>query len=430
MKTNRTTITALSLLCLAMVTIGTAQERPEKTKQANTKVKPVEKSTLGTTANVHRTENLILAGQFAAEDIGKIKQAKIKRVINLRTDGEISWDYRAALKQEGLTLIEIPFRSPDSLNDEVFDKIRKLLKKDDQPTLLHCGSANRVGGVWLPFRVLDQGVDLETAIKEAEKVGLRTPFIKQKAIDYIKRQQQAKPKQNADESQTGSGNRSHPNQEQRERTKAKKADSVNPGINKTFLDPDLKPETYVERFEIESREIYAMRNELVAACEVQPGQTIADIGAGTGLFTKLFSAAVGKQGWVYAVDVSPRLVEFVSLSLSEHNIANVTTVLCAEDDINLPPQSVDLVFVCDTYHHFEYPASTLASIRRALRNNGRLVVIDFERIEGKSRDFIMGHVRAGKEVFRAEIQDSGFALQAELPFEGLQENYFLVFRKG
>lgn len=424
-----------ALLSLTIATTVTAQGSSTASKQQpeKTKVKAVEKVALGSTVNVHRTDKLILAGQFAKEDIAEIKQAKVKRVINLRTDGEISWDYRAALKQEGLELIEIPFRSPDSLNDEVFGKIRKLLKDEAEPTLLHCGSANRVGGVWLPFRVLDQGVDLETAIKEAEKVGLRTPFIKQKAIDYIKRQQQkASEKQGKDDTKpepnVGSG--STQNQAKREALKSTKAASVKPGINKSFLDPDLDPDRFVKRFEIESREIFALRSEIVNECDIESGQSIADVGAGTGLFTRLFAEAVGEQGWVFAVDVSPRLVEFVNLSASEQKIENVTTVLCAEDDVNLPPKSVDLVFVCDTYHHFEYPASTMASIHRALRDDGRLIVIDFDRIEGVSREFIMGHVRAGKDIFRAEIQDSGFAFQTEVPLKGLQENYFLVFRKS
>jgi len=83
----------------------------------------------------------------------------------------------------------------------------------------------------------------------------------------------------------------------------------------------------------------------------------------------------------------------------------------------------------DVYHHFEYPKSTLASIRRALKDDGHLVVIDFERIEGTTRKFLMGHVRAGKEVFLAEILEAGFTLVEEKKINGFQENYFLKFRK-
>ena len=105
-------------------------------------------------------------------------------------------------------------------------------------------------------------------------------------------------------------------------------------------------------------------------------------------------------------------------------------MVCAENSISLPANSVDLVFLCDTYHHFEFPKTSLASIDKALRPGGRLVLIDFERIEGKSRKWLMGHVRAGKEIFRAEIQDAGFRLVEDKQIEGFKENYFLVFTKS
>jgi ubiquinone/menaquinone biosynthesis C-methylase UbiE len=96
----------------------------------------------------------------------------------------------------------------------------------------------------------------------------------------------------------------------------------------------------------------------------------------------------------------------------------------------LPPNSVDLVFVCDTYHHFEYPAKTLASIRRALRPGGNLIVIDFDRIEGKSRDWLLGHVRADKATFQHEIETAGFELIEEVEVREFEENYFLKFAKS
>lgn len=91
--------------------------------------------------------------------------------------------------------------------------------------------------------------------------------------------------------------------------------------------------------------------------------------------------------------------------------------------------SVDLVFICNTYHHFESPYRSLASIYRALRPGGLLVLIDFERIPGVSREFILGHVRAGKEVFRDEILDAGFAPRDEVEVNAFEENYLLRFEK-
>src|SRR5437764_763862 len=79
--------------------------------------------------------------------------------------------------------------------------------------------------------------------------------------------------------------------------------SVRPGINKPFENPDVKE--FVGKFEVESREIFARRKEIVEACRLRPGMVVADVGAGTGLFTRLFAAAVGPEGKVYAVDIAP-----------------------------------------------------------------------------------------------------------------------------
>ena len=144
---------------------------------------------LGSTKNVHQDGSLFFAGQFSSDDIDVLKQREISRVISLRTVGEIDWDEKMALEKAGIEFIEIPFSKAESLTDDVFDRVRKTLQDKSKTTLFHCGSANRVGGTWLPYRVLDQGVELETAMAEAKEIGLRTPFIQWKALDYIRQQQ-------------------------------------------------------------------------------------------------------------------------------------------------------------------------------------------------------------------------------------------------
>jgi predicted methyltransferase len=95
--------------------------------------------------------------------------------------------------------------------------------------------------------------------------------------------------------------------------------------------------------------------------------------------------------------------------------------------VRLPENSVDLVFISDTYHHFEYPRSTLRSIHRALRPGGEMVVIDFKRIPGFSNPWVLNHVRAGESVVTAEITAAGFELVERLDF--MQTQYYLRFRK-
>lgn len=215
----------------------------------------------------------------------------------------------------------------------------------------------------------------------------------------------------------------------RTQSDASEEKSVKPGINDGFLDPQLDVSEWLGRFEIESREVYAARQRVLEICDVQPGMTVADIGAGTGFYSRLFASAVGEQGWVYAADISSRFLEHINRQSQEDRVHNMTSVLCTERSVNLPPNSVDVAFICDTYHHFEYPQDTMKSILRALKPGGTLVVIDFERIPGQSREFILGHVRAGKDVFRREIVNAGFRFLEEVQVPAFEENYLLRFRK-
>ena len=180
---------------------------------------------------------------------------------------------------------------------------------------------------------------------------------------------------------------------------------------------------------MESREVFLARKEVLAACEVQKGMVVADIGAGTGLYTRMFSEAVGPRGWVCALEINGNWLEHIVKRAGQEGQENITAILCAENSVTLPPVSVDVAFVCDTYHHFEYPVETLRSLMKSLKSGGTLVVVDFERVEGKSREWVLGHVRAGKEVFRKEIEDAGFVFVEEVKIPSFEENYFLRFRK-
>lgn len=205
------------------------------------------------------------------------------------------------------------------------------------------------------------------------------------------------------------------------------ATQVPPGINDGFRDPELNVDSWLARFEVESREVYAARQAVLQACAVSPGDEIADVGAGTGFYSRLLARATGWDGWVYAVDIAPRFLQHIAQRATADGIENLTCVLGTDVSIRLPPDSLDLVFLCDTYHHFEDPAAMLASIRRALRPGGRLILIDFERIPGESREFILGHVRAGKPVFRSEVEQAGFHFVDEIEIEEFAENYLLRF---
>lgn len=207
---------------------------------------------------------------------------------------------------------------------------------------------------------------------------------------------------------------------------ARSEQNVNPGINDYYLDADYGK--WVEVFERPGREIFDRRFQIMAAIGVRPEMVVADIGAGTGLFTRLFARAVGPEGRVIAVDISRNFVDNILRSAREQGLENVQGVVNGQRDSGLAPGLVDLAFVCDTYHHFEYPRSMLASIHGGLKPGGELVLIDFERIPGVSTPWVLSHVRSDREQVIEETEATGFELVEEQP-ELLRSNYFLRFRK-
>ena len=197
-------------------------------------------------------------------------------------------------------------------------------------------------------------------------------------------------------------------------------------INKPYREmKEVAP--FIDRFERESREIFVQRLRIADAVALRPGDRVADVGCGTGLFEPLFSLAVGPAGRVIAVDLAPLFLDHVRERAREEALWNVTTHLCDDRSTRLPATSVDVVFLCDTYHHFEHPQETLASIHAALVPGGRLVVIDFHKIAGVSSEFVMGHVRADEATVRGEIKAAGFEPVRREEF--LKENWFTEFRR-
>lgn len=201
--------------------------------------------------------------------------------------------------------------------------------------------------------------------------------------------------------------------------------SVKPGINDSFRDPDV--DRYIRMFEGEDRAIYKHRFDILQALALEPGQDVADIGAGTGFFSLMFAEKVAPKGTVFAVDIAENFIDHIKSNAKEHGIKNVKPVLCTDRDARLKKNSIDVAFICDTYHHFEYPFDTMASIHRALRPGGKLMIVDFERVKGIHSDWTLDHVRCGKGTVTDEVKDAGFDLVEELPI--MDDQYVLVFRK-
>jgi uncharacterized protein (TIGR01244 family) len=150
-------------------------------------VQPLE---IGQIINVHQCGPVLMAGQPTPTDFDLLAKRGVKKIVTFRTDGEVQWDERARAAEVGIEFLEIPYASIESLTDEVFAESRKVIRQaKGEPIFLHCGAATRVAAVWLAYRVLDQGVDLEIATREAEKIGLRSPKLKSRVEEYIRSQQ-------------------------------------------------------------------------------------------------------------------------------------------------------------------------------------------------------------------------------------------------
>jgi ubiquinone/menaquinone biosynthesis C-methylase UbiE/copper chaperone CopZ len=200
-------------------------------------------------------------------------------------------------------------------------------------------------------------------------------------------------------------------------------------MGKKFVDPQADIAQFVKRFENEDRDIYVKRHELVRTLGLRPGDAVADIGAGTGLFTLLFADQVRPNGIVYAVDIGPAFLKYIAEQAAQCGCEDlVTPVLNTQDSAMLPSQAINVAFLCDTYHHFEHPEKMLASLHRALRPEGRLVIIDFD-LRPDSSDFVKQRARAAKETYCQEITAAGFQLIDTPTAPAVQDNFYVEFRR-
>jgi len=192
--------------------------------------------------------------------------------------------------------------------------------------------------------------------------------------------------------------------------------SLSPNVNEKI---HKDPKKAMAKFDSPNRDVVKRSAELLEACELKPGMVMADVGAGSGLHARLFAKAVAPGGKVHAVEILQKMLDHIAAQCKTQNIDNVECVVCTTTDCKLPPESMDLVFTCNTYHHFEYPFKMLGSIRSALRPGGRLIIIDDIK---KSN-----HVRADKATVIEEVKQAGFTLIDEEDFS--KRNFLARFEK-
>ena len=201
--------------------------------------------------------------------------------------------------------------------------------------------------------------------------------------------------------------------------------SVNPGINDYYHGSEHSD--WVGVFETPSREVYQQRHAVVQQLGLKPGQRIADIGAGTGFYSLLFAEQVGPNGRVYAVDIVDDFIDTIERHARQNGYNNLKGIVNDGRDSGLGVRSIDTAFICDTYHHFEYPETTMRSIHRALVPSGEVIIIDFIKDPAVSSHWVQGHVRSNKMEVIEEMKRFGFELSEDNPL--LKTNFYLRFRK-
>lgn len=199
-------------------------------------------------------------------------------------------------------------------------------------------------------------------------------------------------------------------------------------MNKKFLSEDLDVKHWKKGFENTKRDVFLNRKEIVRLSEINKNDAVADIGAGTGAFIPLLSKSVGEQGQVYAVEISPKFIAYLKNRAKKENLKNVKVVRGGFTETHLKKASIDKLLLVDVYHHLDQPQTMLKDFKKVLKKNGKLIVVDFDKIPGKSRQWIINHMRLDKEGYIKEISKAGFKLISE-PKTSLKENFMLIFEK-
>jgi len=166
-------------------------------------------------------------------------------------------------------------------------------------------------------------------------------------------------------------------------------------------------------------------DSLVGMLEIPPGSTVAEVGSGTGYFTWRLAQAVGPSGKVLAVDIQQKMLDLTAEAVKKHGAANVEFVLGAENDPHLPAASLDLVLIANAYHEFAQPEAIISAVNRALKPDGRLVIVEYSEAhpfgpQDKAERMTINQIRG-------EIEPLGFETDRVLELRPVQHG--LIFTK-
>jgi ubiquinone/menaquinone biosynthesis C-methylase UbiE len=199
------------------------------------------------------------------------------------------------------------------------------------------------------------------------------------------------------------------------------------GINKWYMGRQIAQVMShfgIGWLEREEREKEENTTQLLKNLAVQPGQVIADIGAGSGYHSTLLSKMVG-NGKVYAVDVEPEMIAFLKDRIKHEGKKNILPVLGTEKNVALPANSVDQMLLVDVYHEFSFPYEMALSMLEALKPGGKLVLVEF-RAEDPNVPIKTIHKMSERQAVK-EFKAAGFTFEKNI--NNLPWQHCLIFRK-
>jgi SAM-dependent methyltransferase len=175
----------------------------------------------------------------------------------------------------------------------------------------------------------------------------------------------------------------------------------------------------------DTREAEEQPEKMLDALKIQPGMTVADVGAGVGYTSLKIARRVGPRGTVLATDVQPEMLRMLAQNARDFGVKNIKPILCTATDPKLPENSVDLILMIDVYHELSEPETALKGLRKALKPSGRMVLVEF-RAEDPEVPIKPEHKMSVAQA-RKELEGNGFAFAESLEF--LPWQHIIIFNK-
>jgi ubiquinone/menaquinone biosynthesis C-methylase UbiE len=190
-----------------------------------------------------------------------------------------------------------------------------------------------------------------------------------------------------------------------------------------------KAQEWVGVLESPNRIAEQKQDQILPRLKLHPGMVVADIGAGSGLFTRPLAKAVAPGGTVYAVDIQQDLLDYISERNQQEHIQNVKTVLGEFNDPKIPTHDVDLAFINDVLHHIENRGAYLKALGTYLKPSGRIAIIEMNKDDPNTPHRKQPELLVSRQEIDKWMSDAGFKLAQEYPEVFPGTKWFLIYSK-